>query len=339
MKKVAVLCSSIIITSLLASGCTSNYKKNVPINNKNTESSVNPFDLNDEKSDVQAAFGFGPVNPVDELSYTGAPIQQEYFYDNVGGADCNLGFMIFIDGIAQSYKINGENTEEIMHKFDVKKKSKIMFKASFKPNIGKKGDKLGLYVTTIVNPKHVPSVKSPDFGNNLALSQVLPVNLKYVESANNSQLKVYDKYLMQNVTEKIKNQYLSADESNKGKYVSNQASLFYLKYNGDYKGSKIELKKTSKLSLTLEGLCGPNDGKYRTTIYIDNKPVKTIDGKDYLEMQLKKGMLSKQNFDVDINGITGIHVLYTISVPQGNDYSILTNPIVESSCKLLVIGE
>ncbi|MBW9159224.1 MULTISPECIES: hypothetical protein [Clostridium] len=47
--------------------------------NKNTESSVNPFDLNDEKSDPQAAFAFGPVNPVDELSYTGVPLQQEYF--------------------------------------------------------------------------------------------------------------------------------------------------------------------------------------------------------------------------------------------------------------------
>ena len=115
--------------------------------------------------------------------------------------------------------------------------------------------------------------------------------------------------------------------------------LLELKYKGDYKESKIELKRNLKLNFELEGFCGPSasDGKYRTTIFIDNKPVKTIDGKEYLEMDLKKEIVSKQAFDVDISGLKGSHVLYTISVPIGNDYK--ANSILKSAPKLLVVEE
>lgn len=339
MKRLVTLYILIIMTFILLIGCSDDNKKDVNLNDKNIESSYNPFDLDDEQISTDAEFGFGPVNPVNELTYTGDPIEQEYYYDNTGDTDCKLGFMIFIDGVAQLYKINGENNQSIMHEFDVNKKSKTKFKVSFKPSIGKEGDKLGLYVATIFNPNYVPSASVPSFGNNRALSQVLPVDLKYLKSINNLELNTNDKYSTENITEEIKKEYLTVDEINSKKYVANEAPLFHLKYDGDFKNSKIELKNASKLSLRLEGLCGPDEGNYRTTIFIDNKPVKTVDGKKYLEMQLKKEMLSKQSFDVDISGLTGLHVLYTISVPKRNDYSKITNPIVQSPPKLLIIGE
>ena len=247
--------------------------------------------------------------------------------------------MIFIDGIAQSYKIDGENKEEIMHEFNLKKKSKIKFKASFTPSIGKKGDKLGLYVTATLNPKIIPDKNYPDFGNNQGMSQVLPVNLKYLKSVNNKEKKIHDKYSTENINENIKKEYLGEGKNRDEEYNSNMEPLIQLKYKDDYKESKIELKRNSKLNLELEGFCGPSASgrKYRTTIFIDNKPVKTIDGKEYLEMNLNKEMLSKQAFDVDISGIKGSHVLYTISVPVGNDYK--TNLILKSDAKLLVVEE
>lgn len=335
MKKVVTLGITIIMVCLLLIGCSNNSKKDEKTHDKNTQSSYNPFDLKDEQVNVDAEFSFGPVNPVDELTYTGEPIEVEYAYDNLGDTDFKAGFMIFIDGIAQVYKVDGENKEEIMHEFNVKKKSQIKFKASFKPNIGEKGDKLSLHITSTLNPNYVASSNYPSFGNNLGLSQALPVNLRYLKSVNYPELKIHDKYSIENITKEIKKEYLGRGKDNTEEYVLNEEALLKLKYKGDDRESKIELKKNSKLSLTLEGFGGPKDTKYRTTIFIDNKPVKTIDGKEYLEMEVKKNMLSKQNFDVDISELKGTHVLYTISVPRGRG----TYSIVKSSPKLLIVEE
>lgn len=329
---------TIILVSFLFVSC-GNDKKIMKSNVSKAKSTYNPFNSGDEKTSVQAEFSFGPVNLAKELSYTGNDIEEDYFYDNSGDADCKFGFMIFIDGIPQSYKIDGESSKEIMHQFSVKKKNKVQFKVSFSPNTGKKGDKLGLYAVTIFNPNEIPSPSFPSFGNNHKLSQVLPVTLNYLKSADSSEPEIDDKYSTENVTEEIKKEYLAVDKNDNGKYVSQGVHSFYLKFNNNYKKTKIELKKNSKLNLTLEGLCDPDDARYRTTVFIDNKPVKTIDGKDYLEMQLKKGMLSKQSFEIDTKGLTGNHIVSTISVPVGNDYNKLSNQVVESNCKLLIMGE
>lgn len=340
MKKITAFCIAIIVTSLLFTACGNNNKISTGNNDKSERTSYNPFDLSNEIiNNNTASFGFGPVSPVDELTYTGKPVERDYFYDNTGAIDCRLGFMVFIDGIPQAYKIDGEDNEEIMHEFNVPKKSKIQFKVSFKPNIGEKGDKLGLYVVTIFNPSYMPSPDRPGFGNIHRLSQVLPVALNYLEASNGPELKIYDDYSIENVTDEIKKEYLARSKDGKEDFEPNSTHLFHLKYNGDYKETKIELKKSSKLSLTLEGLCGPDDAKYRTTVFIDNKPVKTTDGQEYLDMQLKKGMLAKQDFDIDITGLTGNHILSTISAPIGDDYSKITNPVIQSDCKLLVIKE
>lgn len=339
MRKIKALCIVTIIISLFFVACSSNDKKTVENNDEKVKSAYNPFDLSNEKGNNELAFYFGPASKVEELSYTGETIEKDYFYDNVGEVDCTLGFMIFVDGIAQPYTIDGGDSEKIMHQFNMQEKSKTQFKVSFNPNVGEKGDKLGLYAVTILNPTYIPSIDLPVFGHGRALSQVSPITLNYIESASNSELKINDEYSTEIVTEEIKKEYLSVSEDNKEEYLSPGAHLFFLKYNGDYKETKIAVKKNSKLNLTLEGLCALNDAKYRTTIFIDNKPVKTIDGKDYLEMQLKKGMISKQSFDVDISGLTGTNALYTVSVPLGDDYSKITNSIFQTKPRLLIIEE
>jgi hypothetical protein len=329
MNKMKIFHTFIIIVAIFLTACSTSDQNASIVNSdkKNAQSTYNPFDLGDE-TDRSIEFGFGPVSPVDELTYTGVPIKKNYFYDNSGNADCEFGFMIFIDGIAQAYKINGKKNEEIMHQFSVPKKTKIQFDISLKPSIGKKGDKLGMYVVTIFNPTYMPSTTATVFGNNHALSQATPVNLNYIASANSQNLKINNTYSIESATDKVKG----------NKYVPQGSHAFSLEYQGDYRNAKIELKKNSKLSLTLRCLCDPEDAKYRTTIFIDNKPAKTVDGKEYMDIQLKKGMVSKQNFDVDISGLKGKHILSTISGPIGND-SKPKNPIVQSDCKLLVIGE
>ena len=338
MKRVLIICCAIIIMSLLLSSCTSNGSNSY---DKPSKTVSNPFDFSSEEESDSVGFGFGPVNPVDKLTYTGKPIEREYLYENTGNVDCKLGFMIFIDGIPQAYKVDDESTEEIMHQFSVSRKDKIKFKVSLKPTIGEKDNVYGLYAVTLLNPSFMPAsdIPNPTFGNNHTLSQVLPVTLKYLESVKSPILKVNSKYSTQMVNDEIKKEYLSQSKDNKNEYVPNGAHLFHLIYKDDYKQTKIEITKGSNLNLKLEGFCGPEDASYRTTVFIDNKPVKTFDGHDYLEMQLKKGMLSSQDFCIDTKGLTGSYTLSTISVPVGNDYVRPQNPVVQTNCRLLVIKE
>lgn len=337
MKKITVFISIIITILVLFTACSGSNKENISNNNKNTKSSYNPFDVDDKNNNTSVSFEFGSTNPVDELIFDGKDIEKEYYYNNSGDIDCKLGFMIFIDGIAQPYRVNGNDNNEIIHEFTLNKKSNIKFKVSFTPTIGQKGNELGMYVVTIFNPTYIPLEGNPIFGNNHNLSQVLPVKVKYLESVRTSELKINNTYTTENVNEEIKKEYLNVSKENQSEYTSAGTHIFHLKYNGEYKESKIELTQGSDLNLTLEALCDPDDAKYRTTVFIDNKQVKINDEQDYLDIQLKKGMLSKQSFSIDIKGLLGSHVLSTVSVPIGNDYSKVSNPVVESKGKLLVI--
>lgn len=335
MKKLVSILVAFIIGITCLAAC--NNKKTIEANN-NKEKKVNPFDLEGNNEIYDISYSFGPVR-IEENSFefNGKFMERDYEYINESEVKCNFGFMMFIDGIPQSYKVNEKEEEKFMHTFDVEKKSREQFKVSLNPSVGKNGDILGLYVVSIFNPNFSLNKNLKIIGHNYALAQALPIDIKYKESSNVKKVNINDKYMLQQINEKIKEKYYNKDKNNK--CIDPKEQRIYLNYNKDYKEMKILCKSNSKVNLTLEGLGIVDECKYRTTIFIDNKPVKTSEGEDYLDMELKKGSLSKQSFNIDTRNLKGVHSLYTISVPVGDNYKKITSQVIQSEPKLLIIEE
>lgn len=312
-----------------------NNKKSIEVSNNKEE--VNPFDLKDNNESYDISYSFGPVNIEDSIEFNGKSIEKDYEYINESDVKCNFGFMVFIDGIPQSYKVNGNSEEKFMHTFDVEKNAKEQFKAMLKPSVGKKGDTLGLYTVSIFNPNFSLNKELKMLGHNYTLAQVLPIDIKYKDSSTIKRVNISDKYTLHQINDDIKQKYYIKDTNNK--YIDPKMDNVYLNYNKDYKEMKIVGKNNSKINLVFEGLGIVDDGKYRTTIFIDNNPTKTSEGEDYLDVEFKKGNLSKQSFNIDTKNLVGTHVLYTVSVPIGDSYKKITSQVIQSNPKLLIIEE
>ena len=89
----------------------------------------------------------------------------------------------------------------------------------------------------------------------------------------------------------------------------------------DNRYAVIKTAKDKKLTLYLEGFGGYDSSigktvKCRTTVFIDNQPVKTTAGDDYIETTMSNDKLSVQSFSLDLSGLSsGKHALYAVSVP------------------------
>lgn len=74
-----------------------------------TQGTENPFSESvGDNEEVMFAYGFGLESPKyeEKIVYTGEPIEIEYYINN-NGTTMSTGMLMFVDGIPQSYSIDG----------------------------------------------------------------------------------------------------------------------------------------------------------------------------------------------------------------------------------------
>lgn len=72
----------------------------------------------------------------------------------------NIGFLLFLDGKPQAYKVNDTGTEyEYLHCFQTSDKHQEKFSFVFTPITGTKGDTLNITIISITNPNFQPDMK------------------------------------------------------------------------------------------------------------------------------------------------------------------------------------
>ena len=123
---------------------------------------ANPFE---DEAGFLAALTHGSASPDFSesgehlpFSYDGGEFQLAYQYSVTGKLDA-VGFLLFLDGKPQPYKVNDTTAEyEYCHSFSAEEDQSFSF--LFEPVTGSAGDTLALTVVSITNPDFQPDMES-----------------------------------------------------------------------------------------------------------------------------------------------------------------------------------
>ena len=91
--------------------------------------------------------------------YHGGEFVLDYQFVSEGKLD-SIGFLLFLDGKPQAYKVNDTGAEyEYLHCFRTSEKHEEKFSFVFTPDTGEKGDTLNMTVVSVTRPDFQPDMK------------------------------------------------------------------------------------------------------------------------------------------------------------------------------------
>ncbi len=281
-------------------------------------------------------FGFADVS---EEEFTVFPYDKEYLEipfhlksERATGHDA--GLLVFIDGIPQKYSIKEQpdRKEEIMQFFSLDKTYEQKITLQIKPNRGKKGEKVGIYVCSIVYPSFQPkSEEKPSYQYFGQLGQVSPVQLEYKKSVPRDAINMIKSEDGREISEDI----INAIEMFSAKSL--EESLEDCVYVELYQNSIDETvmrAENGKIRLHMR-LYGGVEGTYRTTVFVNNRPVK-VKGKVAVESQMHANKMSELDFELDLAGYGEMNTIYAVTAPAGDAYLDMLRRCEKSDSRLLV---
>lgn len=303
---------------------------------QNTE--VNPFMQSEEEGSL-GALTHGETNPTraDDQSvlpyeYNGGEFSLDYQFTSEGKLN-NIGFLLFLDGKPQAYKINDTSAEyEYLHIFQTSDKHEEKFSFVFTPTTGKKGDTLNITVISITNPDFQPDMKeTSSYGwYHKTLERVLKLHFNEDASDSNgiygetknifsdvsiSEEKVTSSFIED---ELVKNGWsgVTMDTLNNGVYST-------ISYDGELVYDNINL--TNKDTLTVRyTICGTAGMKYGVSFFLNHQPI-SYNEIIFYNVALSKGNVWVIEATIDTSKLDSFNTFYMVAVAAGNEYSMPTN--------------
>lgn len=325
----AVIITAIALT-LLTTGCAKSNPVTPPAeSSSDIAGTVNPFEAPQGEEFMPSSIGHGPASPnLDAngnrlpLNYNGGEFTLDYTVKADGKAK-NVGFLVFLDGIPQAYKIDTSDASyEFMHVFNLKEDGKeTPFSFIFTPVTGKKGDTLMLTVVSIYNPSFIPDmVNSVSYGMyHSALPMEFRLNFEHDVDTTHD-LTIPKKNSLQDTTvgeQPITSEFLATLGGGMFGEISladlNTRTFSRLIYNSESQMNnlKIEDGKTLQLAFTICGIPGVT---YKTTLYANHQPLSSVDGTAFTTT-LNKGDVSVIKAQVDVSTLDDFSTFYAVSVP------------------------
>lgn len=329
-KSFFVVITAAIALTLLTTGCAKSNPSTPPAEiSSDIAGTVNPFEAPQGEEFMPSSLGHGPASPKLDangnrlpLNYNGGEFTLDYTVKADGKAK-NVGFLVFLDGIPQAYKIDTSDAPyEFMHAFNLKEDGKeTPFSFIFAPVTGKKDDTLMLTVVSIYNPSFIPDmVNSVSYG---MYHSTLPMEfqLNFERDADTlDNLFLPQKVSLQNTTvseEPITSEFLATLGGGLSGEISledlNTRTFCRLHYNSENQmdNLKIEDGKTLQLAFTI---CGVPGATYKTTFYANHQPLSSADGTAFTTT-LDKGDMSVIKTQVDVSALDDFSTFYAVSVP------------------------
>lgn len=300
---------------------------------KESSQTDDPFGEIETAGNFSGAISHGAADPnLDQnqmklpFEYNGGEISVEYFFRSEGDL-VGIGFLLFLDGIPQAYKISSSEAEyEYCHTFPAEGQKEVNFEFIFTPCTGSAGDTLNLTVLSITNPDFQPDmIQSSGYGwyhkmlpyeskihfNVDADSAEYPVTKELFLSASLSDEKVTASFLENELS-----QYgwgnVSLDTLNDG--------MFYtISYDGSfiYNHINVDNKETVSVRFTVCGVAGED---FRISFWGNHQPISN-DGILAWQASVKKGNLITIEAVIDISSMDDFTTFYAIAVPIGNSTS------------------
>ena len=268
------------------------------------------------------------------FSYDGGEFRLDYRFSLTGRMD-TVGFLLFLDGQPQPYKVNEPTAEyEYCHSFPAKEDQSFSF--LFEPVTGSAGDTLALTVVSITNPDFQPDMESTSsYGwYHKTLDSYVELQFHADAPAAHSDLPPVREIFSQSEVreEKVTAQYV---ENELPKYGWGGVSMDTLDsgiyYTFSCDGGLIydNLRVSAPVTLRFT-MCGTAGTSYSIAFFLDHRPVK-LDESTSCSVTLSKGGVMELEAVIDPDTLGDFNTLYCVAVPRGEGFA----PFFKSNSILL----
>lgn len=290
--------------------------------NNEAATNQNLFAEKDTKINKLGAFSFGirAKNYEKQIyEYNGDELNIPFSVAGVEeNSQSNFGLMVFIDGVPQEYKISykdgNDEKYQYMHKFSLKNKELKEFDMVINPSVGKKGERLGIVFSTILNPDFMPEYKkTTNYGIYHNLNATVAQEVYFTRDASRNNNDDYNMYSLKELPKPKKETY--------GIIVSENNNLDnVLKTEIVTKDSKndVLIAENGKIKFDLN-IYGGQEAIYRTVLFINHKPVSVMNSESILT-KTKKGKMCSVTIELDTSKYNKFNTIYAITNPVGKDY-------------------
>lgn len=255
------------------------------------------------------------------LIYSGEELKIDYTV-NASGKAKNIGFLIFIDGLPQPYKVNGEESYEYLHVLELAEDNKdIPLSFMFTPITGKKGDTLSISITSVYNPAFIPDMKeTSNYGGYHSTLEVVS-SLAFHQDSNTTVFSEMEKSQnLNNVS--LYNKPLNKEELEHELIDStrlDQSVFSHIYIENKENTENIQINDDGSLQVQFK-IFGHPKVRYRNTFYINHKPVSSKEGSTF-ETELTEGNMSIVEASIDVKDLDNFNTFYVVSVPiNANDF-------------------
>lgn len=285
----------IFVALLLLPGCKANdpNKQNVNFEDKK---------IIEEES---YEYGHGVVDyQFEKWSYDGQNLVFDYFINNIR-QECEFGLVFLVDGICQTYEINGQKTS--MYKVKMKANEEKKFTIKLTPEINSNKKLCNLNAFVILNPSaQIKEFKQ--YGHNHSISSTATINLELNSKAINDKIKVKSLNITYNdIPSNILKEYIK-DNSN---ILNNNV---YVEYVPSEDNKDNVIPADDPINIRVFG----KKGNYNVLVVKDNVITDTY------STAVKENKYSLVTLDAIIKDTTNIYFLVVpIDVQDSHDYIMM----------------
>lgn len=283
---------------------------------KQTVEDNNPFDLEaleESGQIIEAAYGWavanydGSIREIDLGEGSSAELMMEV--DSSGA--CEVGYMIFVDGIVQQYEIGDE--ESYLIPVDCNKGiSNAVLNVT--PVVADRKEEHILNFVCLYHPSFRVSAEETHYGNYHRMSQLLPWKISGV--FDEKDVTISTDVIYQPISEDIKEKYIRVNHD--GTVIKQYETVLYSKFyqNG------METERFQGSENTQLVLFGGEECSYRVSLFVNHRPVAAFSGAEYIDVTMKNEQMAVIDLDFSEVAISDYSCLYAILCPldsMGND--------------------
>lgn len=236
---------------------------------------------------------------------------------SAGGIARNIGFLVFVDGKPQKFKISDDEKCEYYNSISLQDaKEKYEFSIIFTPPKGNKNEILDCSVVSLYNSEYKPDMKDNiSYAiNHSSMACNFPIQYNINKKKDNQVLS--SEQILTNakwVSEPIEESFLNKDLDMSIKELDNKNVYSVMYMNNEVVYDNLNLKRNKRIHITYKILGHPNSN-YRTTFYIDHKPICDNEQMSY-ETHIEDGSVNVIELDLDVADIQEPVTFYAVSVP------------------------
>lgn len=247
-------------------------------------------------------------NDTMRFAYTGEPIAIDYAFS--ASDSCRMGLLIFMNGILQSYQVDGQTT--VMHSVNLKAEEEQVFTLYLTPTVGKAGDEVQLNFVNVFDPslKTAQADGAVVFGNSHKFSQPLPWSVEMQADAKSDSPQISTNAEIVAMTDEQIQGYLQTDSRGNTR-DKRDALQFEITADGQDMAPCYSLQAQNNIELRLYGNTAQT---YRVCLLADFTTLLPINGAQFVDVAVQKDSYSVVQFSIERNTLEPYTNLFAVAV-------------------------